>query len=54
MTTQWTVELRGECREVYVVDADTENEARENWFNGFHQITEAFGMEVESVTRDDA
>lgn len=49
---QYLVELRGECREVYVVDAESEQEARDNWMNGHHQITEAEGMEVVGVRLD--
>jgi hypothetical protein len=41
--------MRGESREVYIVDADSEDDARENWHTGFCEITEAYGMEVESV-----
>ncbi len=47
--SQYLVELTGECREVYVVVADSEQEARDNWTSGWHQITEAQGMEVVSV-----
>lgn len=50
---QYLVELTGDCREVYVVEADSEQEARENWVNGWHQVTEAQGMEVVSVRLDD-
>ena len=50
--SQYLVELTGECREVYVVEADSEQEARDNWTSGWHQITEAQGMEVVSVRLD--
>jgi hypothetical protein len=44
------VELRGECREVYEVEADSEEEAMSYWAEGHHVITEAEGMEVVSAT----
>ena len=49
----YVVELEGECREVYIVEADSEQEARDNWTTGWHQITEAQGMEVVSARLDD-
>lgn len=51
---QYVVELTGDCREVYIVEAQSEQEARENWMNGHHQVTEAYNMEVASVRLDDA
>jgi hypothetical protein len=53
MIRQYLVEMVGEAREVYIVEAESEDEARANWMNGFHQITEASGMEVVSVRLDD-
>ena len=53
VVTQYVVELHGQSREVYVVEAESESEARENWMYGHHSLTEAFGMEVTSVRRDD-
>jgi hypothetical protein len=49
----YLVELRGEVREVYTVEADSEEEAREIWADGILEISEAYGMGVESVRLDD-
>jgi hypothetical protein len=49
----YRVEMTGSCREVYIVEASSEQEARETWMNGHWQLTEAFGMEVASVRLDD-
>lgn len=43
------VEMTGEAREVYAVEADSEDEAMENWASGEHVITEAYGMEPVSA-----
>ena len=45
------VEMRGECREVYDVEADSEEEAMANWADGHHVITEAEGMEPVSAQK---
>jgi 16S rRNA C967 or C1407 C5-methylase (RsmB/RsmF family) len=50
---EYIVEMRGECREVYVVEADSEIEARENWMNGSLQVQEASSMEVYDVREDE-
>lgn len=50
---QYLVELRGEAREVYVVEAESEDDARENWQQGTLDLTECYGMGVESVREDD-
>ena len=51
--TPAVVELAGESREVYVVDAETEAEARERWADGALIVSEASGMGVVSVREDD-
>jgi hypothetical protein len=51
--TGYLVELRGESREVYYVEADSAEEARKNWMHGSLQVSEAYGMEVESIREDD-
>jgi hypothetical protein len=50
---EYLVELRGECREVYTVTADTEEEARSMWYCGTLYVSEADGMEVVSVKLDE-
>ncbi len=50
---QYLVELRGDSREVYVVEADTEEEARAHWWAGWLSIQESSGMVVTSVRLDD-
>jgi len=47
------VELVGGCREVYDVEADSEEEAMANWSDGTHIITEAQGMEAVSAFKTD-
>ena len=49
----YRVELRGESREVYYVDADSPEDAYENWHTGHLELTECYGMEVDSVTEED-
>lgn len=49
----YRVELRGDCREVYYVDADSPEDAAENWHTGQHDLTECYGMEVEKVEEED-
>jgi hypothetical protein len=49
----YRVELRGESREVYYVDADSPEDASENWHTGQLDISECYGMEVESVEEAD-
>lgn len=46
----YEVEMTGDCREVYQVEADSEEEAMENWASGTHVITEAQGMEAVSAS----
>ena len=50
--TQYRVELTGEASEVYIVEADSEQEARDNWMHGWQQVSECSGMEVVSVQMD--
>jgi len=47
----YSVEMVGECREVYDVEADSEEEAMANWASGYHVITEASGMEPVSARK---
>lgn len=47
--TEYRVELRGESREVYYVEADSPEEAAEIWHTGTLDISECYGMEVERV-----
>ena len=48
----YTVTLRGESREVYVIEAENEDDARENWHQGHLDLSECYGMEVEKVEED--
>ena len=50
---EYRVELRGEAREVLIVEADSAEEARENWVTGSSQIIECSSMEVYSVELDE-
>ena len=50
---QWTVEVEGTARELYVVDADTEEEAMENWHTGTLFLSEASSCEPIKATLDD-
>ena len=49
----YLVELRGESREVYYVEADNEDEARDLWSTGDLQVQECYGMEIESIREDE-
>jgi Zn-finger nucleic acid-binding protein len=52
--TWYRVELRGESREVYAVEADSADEAREVWAErGTLEVQECYGMGVESVEEDE-
>lgn len=51
--TAYMVELRGESREVYTVEADSAEEARERWAHGDLYVSEVSGMEVVSVVVDE-
>lgn len=50
--TQYAVEMRGESREVYIVEADSPEGAAENWMNGDLYISEVYGGDVVSVTEE--
>ena len=43
------VEMTGECREVYEVEADTEQDAMARWADGTHLLTEAIAVEPVSA-----
>jgi hypothetical protein len=49
----YRVELRGEARELFTIEAENEDEARERWHEGDSYLLEASGMEVVSVEVDD-
>ena len=49
----YRVTLYGDAREVYVVTADTPEEARERWHEGVLYVSEASDMVVDSVEEDD-
>lgn len=45
----YRVELRGDAREVYYVNATDEDDARANWHTGHLELTECYGMDVDTV-----
>jgi hypothetical protein len=47
------VELRGESREVYYIEAENEDDARENWWKGTLDVSECYGMGVDKVEEDE-
>lgn len=51
--TAYRVELRGDAREVYTVEADSPEEAEEFWHTGTLDLTECSGMEVQRVEVDE-
>jgi hypothetical protein len=51
--TTYRVELRGDVREVYTIEADSPEDAAARWQEGDLYLSEASGMEVHSVTEDD-
>jgi len=51
--TLYRVELRGESREVFVVEAASAEEAAEHWERGDSVLTELYGMDVASVSIED-
>jgi hypothetical protein len=51
--TGYLVTLTGESREVYYVEADSPEEARERWNEGDLVVQESSSMEVDSVREDD-
>jgi hypothetical protein len=48
----YLVEMHGESREVYYVQAETEEDARENWMEGDLMVQESSSMEIYSVRED--
>lgn len=48
----YRVELRGESREIYYVEAESEDDARENWYTGELAVSECYGMDVEKVEEE--
>jgi hypothetical protein len=51
--TTYKVELRGEARELFTVEADSPEKAAEKWADGESYLLEASSMEVYSVEEDD-
>lgn len=49
----YLVEMHGEVREVYAVQAESEAEAIANWSTGELVISEAEGMEFYSLREDE-
>lgn len=49
----YKVECQGRVREVYLVEADSPEEARKNWDEGELLISEAYDVGPESVELDD-
>jgi hypothetical protein len=50
--SRYRVEVTGESREVYIVEADSYGEASEKWSEGRLLVSEASSMEVQTVTLD--
>lgn len=51
--TGYLVEMRGEVREVYYVEADTEEEAIANWFEGQLFMSETMGVDFYSCREEE-
>jgi hypothetical protein len=49
----YLVELNGESREVYAVEAESAESARDLWSSGELVVSEAYGMDVVVVREDD-
>jgi hypothetical protein len=49
----YRVELRGEARELFTIEAESPEDAAERWFEGSSYLLEASGMEVVSVEEDE-
>jgi hypothetical protein len=47
------VELRGEARELFTIEAESPEEAAARWHEGKSYLLEASGMEVVSVELDE-
>lgn len=45
----YEIEMHGDVREVYLIEADTEEYARENWSEGELVLSEASSMECYSI-----
>lgn len=52
--TEYKVTLTGEAREVYIVEAESADEAMARWETGWLESTTCFGMDVDSVEEEDA
>lgn len=50
---QYRVTMTGESREVYIVEADSADDARDNWQSGFLIVQESSGMDLDSVELDE-
>ncbi len=50
---QYTVECTGDARELYAVEADSEEEAMEKWHTGDCFLTEVSGSTPVSAKLDD-
>lgn len=50
---KYLVEMQGECREVYSVEADSPEDAMARWSEGDHVITETMGVEPVSAREDE-
>jgi len=49
----YEVEVRTTGREIYVVEADSEEEAWDSWADGFLAISEVIDAEVYNVTEEE-
>lgn len=51
----WRIETTGDAREIYSVEAETEEEAIEKLERGdaHHHLTEVTGLSIESIDRID-
>jgi hypothetical protein len=47
----YEIELLGEAREVYQVEADSEEQARARWADGHLVVSEAYGMSIVGVEK---
>jgi hypothetical protein len=50
---RFTVEMHGDVRELYEVEADTADEAAENWASGDLYLSETMGVEVYMVIENE-
>lgn len=49
----YEIEMHGDVREVYLVQAESEEQARENWSEGHLVLSEATSMEFYSAKESD-